>query len=66
MQGGELWKRIKKGRYNEQVAALIIREILQAIAQCHALGVFIRDIKPENFLFLSKDENDYRLKLIDL
>ena len=64
-EGGQLWRRIKRGRYTEAVAARILREVLRAIAQCHAAGVLVRDVKPENFLFLSEDEEDYTLKMID-
>lgn len=42
--GGELWGRIKRGRYGEAEAAAIIREILRAVAQCHAKGVVLRDV----------------------
>ena len=63
--GGELWNRIRSyGAYTERDAARLIREILRTVAQCHAAGVLIRDVKPENFLFLSKDP-DSTLKAID-
>ena len=39
-----------------QVAS-IIRSVLRFIAQCHAKGIIYRDVKPDNFLFLTKDEN---------
>ena len=45
-------------------AARSVREILRTVAQCHARNVLIRDVKPENFLYLSKDE-DAPLKAID-
>ena len=38
--------------------------ILRAVAQCHAKGIIIRDVKPENFLFLSS-RPDAPLKMID-
>ena len=41
----------------EKKIARIIRSILRFIAQCHAKGVIYRDVKPDNFLFLSKDDN---------
>lgn len=40
--------RILKGRYTEQQAAHLVREVLQTVAQCHAKNVLMRDIKPEN------------------
>lgn len=62
--GGELWDKIKVGSYSERDAARLVKEILRTVAQCHAAGVMIRDIKPENFLFASK-EPDAPLKAID-
>ena len=41
----------------EKKIARIIRSILRFIAQCHAKGVIYRDVKPDNFLFLSKEDN---------
>ncbi|KAL3131234.1 hypothetical protein ABBQ38_000531 [Trebouxia sp. C0009 RCD-2024] len=63
-KGGELWKRVRSVRYSEKDAARSVREILRTVAQCHARNVLIRDVKPENFLYLSKDE-DAPLKAID-
>ena len=42
-----------QGTVTEKKIARIIRSILRFIAQCHAY----RDVKPDNFLFLSKDDN---------
>lgn len=48
--GGELWDRIKRRgeAYSEQDAARMVREMLRTVAQCHAAGVLMRDVKPEN------------------
>ena len=46
-----------QGTVTEKKIARIIRSILRFIAQCHAKGVIYRDVKPDNFLFLSKDEH---------
>jgi tRNA A-37 threonylcarbamoyl transferase component Bud32 len=63
--GGELWSRIKSGHaYTERDAARLVRDVLRTVAQCHASGVLMRDIKPENFLFASKAP-DAPLKAID-
>ncbi|KAK9813078.1 hypothetical protein WJX72_008502 [[Myrmecia] bisecta] len=62
--GGELGHRIKKGRYSERDAAHIIRDILQLLAQSHVQNVILRDVKPENLLFLNESEGS-PLKAID-
>lgn len=54
--GGELWSRIKVGKYSERDAAQLVREILRTVAQCHSCNVIIRDVKPDNFMFLSEEE----------
>lgn len=55
---------MEAGRFSEAQAARIIREILQLLAQAHSRNIIIRDIKPDNLLFLNKDE-DAPLKAID-
>jgi len=41
-----------------------IRAILRFLAQCHAKGIIYRDVKPDNFLFLTEDY-DSPLKATD-
>lgn len=45
-------------------AAKIVRDILQTVAQCHCRGVIVRDVKPDNFLFLNAEPNS-PLRAID-
>ena len=40
-----MWQRIKRGAYSERTAARLVREVLRAVAQCHAKGVIVRDVK---------------------
>ena len=50
--GGELFDRIIKAEFfEEDQAAVIFRQILQALNYCHTLNIVHRDLKPENFLF---------------
>ncbi|XP_075501313.1 CDPK-related kinase 5-like [Primulina tabacum] len=65
-EGGELLDRIlsRGGKYEENDAKAVMKQILSFVAFCHFQGVVHRDLKPENFLFSSKDENSI-LKAID-
>ncbi|KAK7280782.1 hypothetical protein RJT34_25849 [Clitoria ternatea] len=63
--GGELFHRIvAKGKYSEREAATIMRQILNVVHVCHFMGVMHRDIRPENFLFATNQQNA-ALKLAD-
>ncbi|XVF63625.1 hypothetical protein PTKIN_Ptkin09bG0101500 [Pterospermum kingtungense] len=63
--GGELFARIiAKGSYSERQAASICRQIVFAVYTCHFMGVIHRNLKPENLVLLSKDENS-PIKVID-
>ena len=69
--GGELFDRIiaktqsAEGHFSEHDAAVLVRDILDAIRYCHdEKGIVHRDLKPENFLFLTKAE-DAPIKIID-
>nr|BCU41348.1 calcium-dependent protein kinase [Gentiana scabra] len=66
-EGGELLDRIlakKDSRYSEKDAAVIVRQMLKVVAECHLHGFVHRDLKPENFLFKSPKE-DSPLKATD-
>ena len=41
----------------EADVASIIRSVLRFIAQCHGKGIIYRDVKPDNFLFLTEQAN---------
>jgi calcium-dependent protein kinase len=68
-EGGELLDRItkkqKEGKlYTEKEAAVIFRQLIEAIDYIHEIGVIHRDLKPENILFSTKYENS-PIKIID-
>lgn len=63
-RGGLLWDAVQGGKYSEKDASRLVRDVLRTVAQCHAQGVIMRDIKPENFLFASEEEGA-PLKAID-
>lgn len=56
--GGELFDRIiAKGHYSERAAAVLCRQMVTVVHNCHSMGVMHRDLKPENFLLLDTMEN---------
>ncbi|XP_076919559.1 calcium-dependent protein kinase 28-like [Bidens hawaiensis] len=66
-EGGELLDRIlgkKDNCYSEKDAAIVVRQMLKVAAECHLHGLVHRDMKPENFLFKSRDDNS-QLKATD-
>ncbi|KAH7849798.1 hypothetical protein Vadar_023084 [Vaccinium darrowii] len=63
--GGELFDRIvAKGSFSKKEAARIGRQVVNVVHVCHFLGVMHRDLRPENFLLVSREE-DAPLKATD-
>ncbi|KAM7539930.1 hypothetical protein Aperf_G00000029037 [Anoplocephala perfoliata] len=56
-EGGELFdKIIKRGKFAEKDAAIVVAQIIAAIKYMHDRGYVHRDIKPENILFDSASD----------
>lgn len=56
--GGTLSDRITlKGSCPERAAAAIGRAIVNVVCACHFMGVMHRDLKPESFLFSTRNED---------
>jgi serine/threonine protein kinase len=65
LEGGELFDRIvKKNFYNEKEARDLVKVILKGMKYIHDKGIAHRDMKPENLLMISKDDDSY-VKLAD-
>lgn len=69
--GGELYDRVvekaesDEGHFSEDDAAILVRDILDAIRYCHDVKHIVhRDLKPENFL-LKDESDDAAIKVID-
>ncbi|GAU36837.1 hypothetical protein TSUD_213610 [Trifolium subterraneum] len=60
-KGGELFKKVAKGKLKEDIAHKYFKQLISAVDYCHSRGVYHRDIKPENILL---DENE-NLKVSD-
>jgi serine/threonine protein kinase len=64
--GGDLCDKIcDEGHLSEQVTRVVMRQILDALAYCHAMKVAHRDVKPENFLLVMQDPKCLTLRLTD-
>lgn len=65
IHGGELFDEIsKRHNFTEQDAAVIVRQILEAMSYCHGVNIVHKDLKPENLLLQEKDNVEY-VKVID-
>eukprot|EP00445_Apocalathium_hangoei_P085456 CAMPEP_0204217770 /NCGR_PEP_ID=MMETSP0361-20130328/79140_1 /ASSEMBLY_ACC=CAM_ASM_000343 /TAXON_ID=268821 /ORGANISM="Scrippsiella Hangoei, Strain SHTV-5" /LENGTH=487 /DNA_ID=CAMNT_0051182821 /DNA_START=1 /DNA_END=1461 /DNA_ORIENTATION=+ len=65
--GGELFDRIiELGHFTEVQAAVLMQQIVRAVYYMHENHVCHRDMKPENFLFMTKEPIEKNLlKIID-
>eukprot|EP00347_Sterkiella_histriomuscorum_P012801 403367176 len=65
MQGGDLWNAVMTlgGKYTEEVAATVIKQILHALVYLNSKGIVHRNIRTGNILFT--ENGKLNLKLID-
>ena len=64
--GGELFEHlIEEGSYSEARASVFLRQFAEALAFMHNAGVVHGDLKPENLLLSSWDNEEAELKLVD-
>ena len=64
MTGGNLITRMNNNRYKEKSAAILMEQIVSAIAYCHEKGICHRDLKPQNVLFCDESPNS-PIKVVD-
>ncbi|ESQ40028.1 hypothetical protein EUTSA_v10013496mg [Eutrema salsugineum] len=53
-KGGELFAKVSKGRFSEDLSRHYFQQLISAVGYCHSRGVFHRDLKPENLLLDDK------------
>eukprot|EP00826_Nyctotherus_ovalis_P052537 TRINITY_DN6675_c0_g2_i7.p1 TRINITY_DN6675_c0_g2~~TRINITY_DN6675_c0_g2_i7.p1 ORF type:complete len:435 (-),score=136.17 TRINITY_DN6675_c0_g2_i7:130-1434(-) len=65
LTGGDLFEHITEvDHFTEHDAAVIMRQVLSAVAYCHSKHIIHRNIKPQNLIFESKKPSSV-LKLVD-
>ena len=62
--GGNLISRMGKKRLKEKQAAVLMEQVVSAIAYCHEKGICHRDLKPQNVLFCNESP-DSPVKVVD-
>ncbi|KAI4353531.1 hypothetical protein L6164_002474 [Bauhinia variegata] len=60
-EGGELFHKVEKGRFSEDLSRQYFHQLISAVQYCHSIGIFHRDLKLDNLLI---DEN-LKLKVTD-
>jgi len=63
--GGDVFERvIQFKKFSEKNAAHVIRQVASGLQHLHSKGFVHRDLKPDNIMYLTKDENSV-IKIID-
>ncbi|KVI11219.1 CBL-interacting serine/threonine-protein kinase 14-like [Cynara cardunculus var. scolymus] len=60
-KGGELFGKVAKSRFSEDLSRRYFQQLISAIGYCHSRGVYHRDLKPENLLL----DDHWNLKVTD-
>nr|GMD54367.1 CBL-interacting serine/threonine-protein kinase 14-like [Ipomoea batatas] len=53
-KGGELFGKVAKGRFSEDLSRKYFQQLISAVGYCHSRGVYHRDLKPKNLLLDEK------------
>ena len=63
--GGDVFERVLQfKKFNEASASHVVGQVASGLEHCHAKGFVHRDLKPDNLMYLTKDENS-EIKIID-
>lgn len=60
-KGGELFAKVSKGRFSENLSRRYFQQLITAVGYCHSRGIFHRDLKPENLLL----DDNFDLRVSD-
>ncbi|TYK09801.1 CBL-interacting serine/threonine-protein kinase 14 [Cucumis melo var. makuwa] len=60
-KGGELFGKVSKGRFSENLSRRYFQQLITAVGYCHSRGIFHRDLKPENLLL----DDNFDLRVSD-
>lgn len=67
ISGGELFEHlIRNGPYSEVQASVFVRQFAEAISFMHSKGVVHADLKPENLMMSSEQDDEAQVKVVDL
>ena len=68
MEGGELFDRVVKAeKFTEAISSQVMKQVLLAINYMHCYNppMTHRDLKPDNILLSSADENNFECRVAD-
>lgn len=66
VNGGELFDHIQKDKnFSEEKACMIMEQLLSAVGYLHKVGILHRDLKLENILVDTNEDDYFQIKIID-
>jgi serine/threonine protein kinase/CRP-like cAMP-binding protein len=66
ISGGEMFEHlIEHGAYSEKTSSYLLRDVAAALNFLHGVGIVHADLKPENLMLSSWDDDNSIIKLVD-